>query len=167
MANIKKGKITDPTLTWREFFKGEYLSYYDLVGGDETVTISEMKHETVTGPGGKKDDKLVARFTNPDILPMVMNVTNSKTITELYGTNKPAEWTGKSVVLFADPNVSRGGEMVGGIRIRPYIPQVKKRTLNSEQFDKMKTAIKSGKFDKKNTVNYALTEAQQKEVDAL
>ncbi|GAF83248.1 unnamed protein product, partial [marine sediment metagenome] len=30
------------------------------------------------------------------------------------------EWIGKQIVLWADPTVSFGGKLVGGVRVRPH-----------------------------------------------
>lgn len=162
----KKGKVTGNE-SWRAFFKGSYLGYYDLTE-DVTLTIKEMRYEDVKGPGGRSDAKLVAYWTNDDFLPMPINTTNAKTITDLYGTNQPAQWVGKSVTLYADSSVKFAGEAVGGIRIRPVKPTMKLRTLNDGQFAKMLASIQSGKYSiEKARADFALTPDQIVKLEAV
>ncbi|MCB0642910.1 MAG: hypothetical protein KDC44_14780 [Phaeodactylibacter sp.] len=154
-----KGRITGNN-TWRDFFKNTYLSYYDLTG-DLVVEIKEMRYETVTGPGGRKDDCLIMAFTDPDVLPMVVNSTNAKTISDLHGTNKPAEWVGKSITLYPDNSVKMKGETVGGIRIRPVVPSTKKSRLTPDRFDKMVQQIIAGNFSVERALaQFDLTDEQ-------
>lgn len=145
MKDIKKGIIKEAH-SWRKFFENTHLSYYDLTDGDTVVTIKEMRYETITGPGGRKDDCLVMVFTDEDMLPMVVNTTNAKTISDLHKTNKPVEWVGKSIILYADDNVKMKGETVGGIRVRKVMPQIKLPKIDAKRFDAMCKKIEAGEF---------------------
>lgn len=166
MSKIKKGVITEP-LPWRKFFDNKYLSAHDLVG-DLTVTIKEMRFEEVVGEKGQKDDCLIAVFTDAELLPMIVNITNSKIIAELYGSKLPIDWVGKSITLYAKSGIrNQRGESVEGIRIRPVKPQIKKKSLSKDGFDRMIKAIQAGKFDKSNAKAYALTAEQKKALEAI
>ena len=143
MKEPKQGVITDAH-NWREYFKNTHLSYYDL-SGDTIVTIKEMSYDEITGPGGRKDNCLVMHFAH-DMLPMIVNTTNAKMVSDLTKTNKPIEWIGKSITLYPNENVKMKGETVGGIRIRATLPAVSLPKINKERFDKMAEAIKKGRY---------------------
>ena len=93
MKQPKHGVITQP-LPWRRFFDNKHLSSHDLTE-DLTLKIKEMRYEEVKGEKGRKDDCLVAVFENEDILPMIINTTNSKRIAEIYNTKLPTSFIGK------------------------------------------------------------------------
>lgn len=50
--------------------------------------------------------------------PLVLNSTNIQLITKALGTDETDEWVGKQIVLYNDENVSFGGKITGGIRVR-------------------------------------------------
>jgi len=159
-----KGVIKDDRV-WREYFDSDYMSIHDL-DGDLTVTIKEMRFETVKGEGGRADDCLVAVFTDPDLLPMIMNVTNSKTISKLYGTKKPVEWVGKAITLFVDPSVRMGKETVGGLRIREAIPKTQKPVLEAKRLPALIKAIQSGQFTADQAkAKFSLTVGQAEQIN--
>ncbi len=49
---------------------------------------------------------------------MVLNKTNLKRIAFVTGSDETDDWGGKQVVLYTDPDVEFGGDIVGGLRIR-------------------------------------------------
>ena len=50
--------------------------------------------------------------------PLVLNSTNGQIMQQITGSPESDDWTGAKVVLYHDPNVSFGGTLVGGVRIR-------------------------------------------------
>ncbi len=54
---------------------------------------------------------------------MVLNNTNAQIIAMILKSEETDDWIGKQIVLYDDPNVSFGGKLVGGIRVRA--PRVK------------------------------------------
>ena len=162
-----KPKLGDikTAIKWRDFFESEYLASWDL-DGDTVVAFSKFRYEEVTGEKGRKDKCLVAYFEDYD-KGMIVNVTNSKTISQLLGSIYPIDWIGKKITLFVDDNVkSKGGEIVSGIRVRPTIP-VKAR-IGEPRFTKMVEAIKGGKYEKVMAYeSYELTDPQRKIIAAL
>ena len=106
---------------WRETLPGEYLGAYSLNGNDMVVTIKSAGAEVITGANGKKEQCLVLHF-HENILNMVCNRTNAKTITKVLGTPYPEQWKGKKITLF--PTTTKfGGEMMECIRVRPTAPK--------------------------------------------
>lgn len=107
---------------WKKEFNYDYMGSYSLPDGkDITLTIRETKRETVTGTNGKKEDCFVCYFKESD-KPMILNRTNCKTISKIYGTPFIEDWPGHRVILGID-NVSAFGESVEALRIRNIKPQ--------------------------------------------
>ena len=52
--------------------------------------------------------------------PMVLNSTNIQLMSKACGSDDTDDWIGKQVIVFVDENVSFGGELVGGLRIRKH-----------------------------------------------
>ena len=106
---------------WKNLANYDYLGAYSLKNGkDKIVTIKEIKQELVTGNGGRKENCIVAHFSDEE-KPMILNKTNCKTIQKVYSTPLIEEWVGKKIVLFAS-TTSLAGETVECLRIRPYPP---------------------------------------------
>ena len=106
---------------WKALAQYDYMGCFSLDNGkDKIVTIKEIKQELVTGNGGRKENCIVAYFTDAE-KPMILNKTNCKTIQKLYITPMIEDWVGKKIVLFAS-TTSLAGETVECLRIRPYPP---------------------------------------------
>jgi len=50
--------------------------------------------------------------------PMVLNSTKIHVAAKVCGSQNTDDWKGKEIVLYTDPNVSFGGQVVGGLRFR-------------------------------------------------
>ncbi len=50
--------------------------------------------------------------------PCVLNSTNGQIIASITKSEDTDNWAGHKIVLYDDPNVSFGGKLVGGIRVR-------------------------------------------------
>ena len=106
---------------WKEALPGEYLGAYSLNGQDMVVTIQKAAKEIITGANGKKEECLVLHFAE-QIMDMVCNRTNAKTITKVLGTPFLEDWGGKKIQLY--PTTTRfGGEIVECIRVRDKAPK--------------------------------------------
>jgi hypothetical protein len=111
------------TLThWKKLTNPDYLGAYALNPGEDLVaTIKSVANETVTGTDGKKETCLVMRFCE-DIKPMVLNATNSKTITKLLKTPYIEYWAGRKIQIYVEKGVKAFGDVVDALRIRPFLP---------------------------------------------
>ncbi|MCK9456910.1 MAG: hypothetical protein M0R31_06415, partial [Candidatus Riflebacteria bacterium] len=117
---------------WKNLANYDYLGAYSLKNGkDKIVTIKEIKQELVTGNGGRKENCIVAHFSDEE-KPMILNKTNCKTIQKVYSTPLIEEWVGKKIVLFAS-TTSLAGETVECLRIRPYPPVADKPAPKCEE----------------------------------
>ena len=108
---------------WKKLNNPDYLGAYALEPGQELIaTMKVVGKEIVTGPDGKKEECTVIHFQEKDIKPMILNVTNAKTIQKIYKTPYIEEWAGRKIQIYAD-NVKAFGELVEALRIRSFIPK--------------------------------------------
>ena len=94
----------------------------DDVGDGTTCIITGVSQENVAKEGAEPEMKWCLHFQNTD-KPMVLNSTNMQLIAMFLESEDTDDWTNKRVVLYDDPSVSFGGKLVGGIRVRKYIPK--------------------------------------------
>ena len=115
-----------------DMIESKFLKKED-VGGERgmLVTISAVKQANVAMQGADPEMKWTLSFSELD-KPMVLNSTNIHMTAKACGSDDTDEWMGKKIVLYEDPNVSFGGKLVGGIRVRaqrtqaaPVVPQRK------------------------------------------
>lgn len=93
----------------------KYLKQSD-VEPPKLVTIAGVNQESFDDRGTKKT-KWAMSFRELD-KPLLLNKTNINRTVKATGTDDVAGWTGKKIVLYFDPDVEFGGDIVGGIRIR-------------------------------------------------
>lgn len=109
---------------WKKLQNPDYLGAYSLNPGEDLIlTIASVRQEKVTGTDGKKEGCMVARFKE-NVKPMILNVTNCKTIEKLYKTPYIEEWAGRKIQIYAE-KVKAFGDVVDALRIRPFVPAVK------------------------------------------
>lgn len=113
--------MTDPRDDIRTFFDSNYITAFDLLGHDVTVTIDKVVGGEVVGEGGKKAKKPIMYFVGKK-KPLALNKTNMKAIHKMYGTFDRHQLAGKRVTLFPT-TCQRSGETVECVRIRPMIPK--------------------------------------------
>ena len=116
---------------WKRGFNKEYMGTWSLPNGkDFIVTIEKIVERVeIKGEGGRIDIRPVAKFRE-FTEPMVLNVTNCKTITKLLNSPFIEDWAGRQIVLYADMNVQigkgRNAETTEGLRVRPFLPPTSK-----------------------------------------
>lgn len=147
---------------WKSLINPDYLGAYSLSDSDDmTVTIDYVVSEEITGSQGKKEYCTVAHMVGQK--PMILNVTNSKSIGKLYGPFIE-DWAGKQITLYAT-TTKMGGEVVECLRVRPKVVVPAKRTIQDKGLSRAIAAIKAGTY---TTVllneEYALTKEQSERV---
>lgn len=111
---------------WKKLTNPDYLGSYALNPGEDlVVTIKSVGNESVTGTDGKKENCMVMRFQE-NVKPMVLNATNSKTITKLFKTPYVEQWVGRKIQIYVEKGVKAFGEIVDALRIRPFLPKEEK-----------------------------------------
>ena len=96
--------------------QSRFLSKRD-VASPILVTIKGYEQTNVARQMDEPDMRYVLYFQE-DYKPMTLNITNGQLIAAITGSKELDDWVGRKIVLFFDPNVSFGGELVGGIRCR-------------------------------------------------
>ena len=116
--------------------KSNYLTRAD-VDPAIVVTVKEIIEEeldTQTGP----EMKWVVYFEELE-KGTVLNWVNSQTIAKILGSESFDDWPGGKIVLYDDPNVTFGKQLVGGIRVRAprQRPAAKPKQIieTEEEFD--------------------------------
>ena len=116
--------MADKLTHWKKLTNPDYLGAYALNPNEDLVaTIKEVKQADVVGMGGKKELKTVVVFEEKYIKPMVLNRTNAKTITKLFKNPYIEEWKGKKIQIYIEHDIQAFGEIVDGLRVRPYLPK--------------------------------------------
>ena len=114
-----------------ELKESKFLRKEDA-GAGILVTIREVHQANVAKEGAPEEMRWVMSFDETE-KPLVLNSTNGQILAQITGSPESDDWTGTQVVLYHDPNVSFGGKLVGGIRIRaprkPGVPVTGKKPV--------------------------------------
>lgn len=105
---------------YRRDLNKEYLGHWDLPEDDDLVaTIEGVKMGTVKNQRGSEQKQTL--FFEENIKPLILNVTNCKSITKALGTSHREEWRHKRIALFRgrEPKSEDGF----AVRIRDYPPK--------------------------------------------
>lgn len=120
--------------------ESKYLKQEDVGEEGKLVTIESLKRTNVA----REDDEPEFKYTmlfRENLKPLVLNATNIKLCARACGSDDTDDWIGKKVVLYADPNVSYAGKLVGGIRIRAPRGQAQQKAAPTrEQADERMAA---------------------------
>lgn len=110
---------------WKKLENPDYLGAYALdPNKDLVVQIKSVGQEEVYNPtNNKKETCTVAHFTDRNIKPMILNVTNCKTIAKLYDTPYIEDWAGKYISIYI-AKVKAFGDVVEALRIRNKVPTI-------------------------------------------
>ncbi|MBP3736549.1 MAG: hypothetical protein J6I56_05975 [Lachnospiraceae bacterium] len=102
---------------WKKFNNPDYLGAYAFQPGEEkTVTIKSVGREMVYNPSNSgKEECTVAHFEE-DIKPLILNVTNCKTIAKVWGTPYIEDWAGHRITLKVK-RINAFGELVDAVRV--------------------------------------------------
>ena len=107
---------------WKKLINPDYLGAYSLdPGKDMILTIRQVRKELVTGADGKKEECIIC-YWQEDQKPMILNVTNCKTISKLLKTPYIERWAGHRIQIGAEM-VSAFGEKVEALRVRKQLPE--------------------------------------------
>ena len=142
MSNKTKTYQVSETKHWKELFpnKNELLGSHNLTDNEFLIAeISDVHVGEFRNQVGTLEKKPMVFFTQ--VPPMILNVTNSYAIEEMYGSHYP-EWLGKKVQIFRALNPSK----IGGshkLVVSNKAPEDKKElTKDSPRFQDAVTAFK-------------------------
>ena len=149
---------------WKRLINPEFIGAYSLAEGEDlTVRIDYVQVQEITGTGGKKEHCTVAHLVKQK--PMILNVTNSKTIAKLYGPYIE-DWAGQKITLFAS-TTRLAGETVECLRIRPKVAEHVAKPITDGRLDDAIKSIKDGSYTTDRLRHsFVLTEAQEAKLQA-
>lgn len=136
--------MSEPKIHWKQLTNPLYLGAYSLQPGEERIVeIERVVKEQVKGADGKAEDCTVAYLKGEK--PMILNSTNCKTLSKVYGSPYIQDWIGKSVIVYSE-KVKAFGDVVDALRIRPTKPPLPELT---PEHPKWAEAVKAVKADPK------------------
>lgn len=136
---------------WKKNLDSHYISGEDLMSGlkglkPEMIVQIERFNDDKTFDKNKAADVTVSALYLKEVngaalyKPVILNKTNARFFSKETSSDFIEDWIGRPVVMFAQKD-SRHGYVV---RFKTYVlPELKSGTPN---FDKCKTALKSGGF---------------------
>ena len=107
-----------------------YLGSWDVdeLPNREVVLVIETIEDEDVVTNAQKETCTVCYWTDKAFKPMILNVTNKKTLCKLYKTKDTEKLKGKAVVIGVD-KVKAFGDVHDALRIRNKIPQMQKKAL--------------------------------------
>ena len=107
---------------WRKIDNPAYMGAYCFLPNEEkAVTISEIKTEKIANPETHtEEEKIVAHFREAE-KPLVLNVTNRRTIAALTESPYLEDWAGHGILLCVQ-KVKAFGTLTDCVRVRPVKP---------------------------------------------
>lgn len=94
----------------------KFLAKGDVGEAGRVLTIAGFGFETLKDG---EPPKLVVKFIEGG-KPLVCNKTNRNRLIAAMGTSNTDQMIGRKIEVFFDPMVEYGGQLVGGLRIRPH-----------------------------------------------
>lgn len=97
--------------------KSNFLTKEDVTETGRNLTIGRFEQQEV-GIDNNKELRFVIVWQQADYKPMVLNKENANRLKVIFKTDDTDQMIGKTINVYADPMVSFGGKIVGGIRVR-------------------------------------------------
>lgn len=101
----------------KDMIQSKYLAKADFED-EQVCTIKGVKQENLAKDDQQPEFRWVLYFRDAPVPKgMVMNITTIRVLEQAFGGDTD-QWVGNKVVVYIDPNVSFGGKVVGGLRLR-------------------------------------------------
>lgn len=113
---------------WKTMMDRDKLHACDLGGQKRVVTIEKVEQAEVQNATKKAKKPQVTFKGQPK--PLVLNSTNAKTISRMYGPITE-DWIGKRITIYPT-TTEMGSETVECIRVEANIPTEPKRSAKSD-----------------------------------
>lgn len=115
---------------WKRVFNSDYLGAADLDNGkDLKAVIKSVSVQEVKGTDGSNKNCNVATFTDANLKPMILNVTNCKLVKKFAKSVFINDWNNIPVQIYVKDDIKAFGEITEGLRIRPTQPSMDKPKL--------------------------------------
>jgi hypothetical protein len=113
-------------------------------GKDIKAVIKNVTVKRVKNTDGKEQERNVATFTDPNLKPMILNVTNCKIIKKFTKSAYITEWNNVPVQIYVKDDIRAFGDITEGLRIREVQPIMgkPKLTKNSQAWQKVVDYLK-------------------------
>jgi len=153
---------------FKKVFNSPYLSSSDIVE-PTTLTIARVVIEK-DKTKKTKDSFNTCYFVEKEIRqgeklkPLILNVTNSKTIAKLVGSPFIDDWANSLITVYVDHNVKNRGQVVDGLRISPVKPVIEKPWLTKDDNQGWINAVQSCRAT--GNLNEVIKYVNLSEVDA-
>jgi hypothetical protein len=134
---------------WKKLHNPDFIGAYAFQPNQEIVaTIAKANVENVTGSNGKSEQCMVVHFKEKDLKPLICNVTNSKAIARVAGSDYIEDWANVAITLFTT-QVQAFGDTVQAVRVRTIAPKIELEELKSDhpRWDGAVQSIKNGQID--------------------
>ena len=99
-----------------DFVGGTFVKKEDLAAGPQRFTIQGVSKATFEARNGSPAEEALQLELDED-RQFSLNKTNIRVLIGAYG-RKTADWIGKPIILYVDPNVMFSGRLVGGVRVQ-------------------------------------------------
>jgi hypothetical protein len=117
---------------WRVFHPTDHLGSHDFEDGERKIaTIKFGGRKMVKDSKGREENCLVLQWKDKDLKPMILNVTNSKAVAKVAGSDFVEDWAGVTVELYTTM-VNAFGEDMEAVRIMQTAPKVSKPELTPD-----------------------------------
>lgn len=131
---------------WKKLQHPDYIGAYTIMDGvnpdkELIVTIEKVVRQQVTGADGKKEECTVCYLIGQK--PMILNSTNQKTMTKLFGSPFIEDWQGKKMALYV-AKVKAFGDTVDALRVREKAPALEVLTPTHQRWEGAVKALRAG-----------------------
>ncbi len=123
---------------FRSIFEYDTIRAWNLVGKDgkqkdftlEVVKVVQSVVKSAEKPRGEPCWHAYFKGTDK---PLIINVTNAKTLAGMSGSEEVESWVGLKVTLYATRVKGKGGGQCTGIRMRPLKAQGQVESMATDQ----------------------------------
>lgn len=103
---------------WKKLRNPKYLGEWDFQPGQElTVTFKSVVREKTFNPNTQKEDEVTVAYFNEGKKGLIMNVTNSKLVSEIVDSPFIDDWIGHKITLIVVKTRAKN-EIVNAVRVK-------------------------------------------------
>lgn len=132
---------------WKKCFSSDYLGSCDLEDGkDLKAVIKSVSVQKVKNTDGKEQERNVAKFTDANLKPMILNATNCKIIKKFAKSPYINDWINIPIQIYIKDDIRAFGDVTEGLRIRETQPEMSKPKLTKKMpaYEKAVEHLKKG-----------------------
>lgn len=100
----------------KDMIQSKFLRKEDF-DEDRVLTIKGLRLEDMPSDQSREPQQKWVLYFREEPKGMALSVTTIRVLEQAYGSDSD-HWVGNKVMVYVDPNVSFGGKIVGGLRLR-------------------------------------------------